>query len=330
MKFTITDPPGQTHYLKKNNNSMLSIKTHLFTLLLTLGVLASSPSLAQSSGEKGNPFITRHSFKDYGGDAQNWAILQGGQGKMYVGNTTGLLEYDGIAWRRFTLPNQSTVRSLSLGESGKIYAGGLGELGYFQPDAAGKLNFHSLVHLLPTSQRDFADVWNTVVLKGKVYFNVGSYVFIWNPQKNTFRSIPSQEGFHLMFPVNDKIYIREWGKGLCLIQGDSAVLVKGGEQFAQERIYAMLPFPGEKDQLLVGTRSMGLFKYNGQQFTPFKTQAEQFLKDNQVYLPGTLLQDGSGIPARRVRLSPSPETEKKRKKKKKKKGKERKKESPKN
>ena len=38
---------------------------------------------------------------------------------------------------------------------------------------------------------------------------------------------------------------------------------------------------------------MGLFKYNGQTFIPFKTEADQFIKDNLIYSPGAILPDGT-------------------------------------
>jgi len=270
----------------------ICFKKNHFAFLLAIAIHGSGLLFAQSSREQGFPLITNHSFKDYDGAASNWAILQGDRGKIYAGNETGLLEYDGITLRRYPLPNQSVVRSLAQGDSSKIYTGGVNELGYFQPDAAGQLSFHSLKEKLPAELRDFADVWQTVVLQEKVYFNVTSHLLMYDLQKKAFSSIASPDGFHIMFQVNDKLFIREWGKGLCRVQGDSVTLVPGGEQFAEERIYVMLPFPGDKENILVGTRTMGLFKYNGQQFTPFKTGADQFIKDNQIYLPGTLLQDG--------------------------------------
>ena len=160
----------------------MHLKTNLFTLLLTVSTLSGSLSYGQSTGEKGFPLITNHSFKDYDGAADNWAILQGDRGKIYAGNGNGLLEYDGIAWRRYPLPNQSIVRSLAQGDSSKIYTGGVNELGYFQPDAAGKLSFHSLKEKLPAELRDFGDVWQTVVLRGKVYFNVTSHLLMYDLQ----------------------------------------------------------------------------------------------------------------------------------------------------
>ncbi len=51
--------------------------------------------------------------------------------------------------------------------------------------------------------------------------------------------------------------------------------------------------PGEKGVSLIVTRTMGLFKYDGSDFIPFKTDADQFLKDNLMYYPGTILSDGN-------------------------------------
>ena len=55
----------------------------------------------------------------------------------------------------------------------------------------------------------------------------------------------------------------------------------------------MLPFPGEKGTILIVTRTMGLFKYDGNNFIPFKTEADKFIKDNLIYFPGTVLSDGN-------------------------------------
>jgi GAF domain-containing protein len=271
----------------------MRIVRQIFTLLFTYLLIGSGLSLAQLSKEKGFPLITNYSFKEYGADGQNWAILQGDQGKMYFGNNRGLLEFDGISWRLYQVPNQSVIRSLTHGDSSKIYAGGVGDLGFFQADKAGKLVYHSLLNLIPRENRDFADVWEADKVNDKVYFNTAKYVLIWDIQKKDFTVITSEKGFHRQFKVNDKIYWREWGKGIGKVQGDSIVLLKGGEAFAEERTYVMLPFPDNDTNSLLVTRNKGLFKYDGQQFTPFPTEADQFVKENLIYLPGTLLQDGN-------------------------------------
>ncbi|KAA9041151.1 GAF domain-containing protein [Ginsengibacter hankyongi] len=262
-------------------------------ILLLTYVAITAIAAAQHYAEAGSQEIINYLPKEYHADMQNWAITQDKRGIMYFGNNVGLLEFDGNAWRLYQLPNKSTIRSLANGDDGKIYVGSVGDLGYFLPDSSGQLKFHSLTNFLPKDKRHFTDVWATYVSGGKVYFETFNYIFIWNIKKKEFHIIQAQNTFHVMFNVRGTIYVREWGKGLEVLKNDSLVVVKGGQKFANERIYVMLPFPGEKGTILIGTRTMGLFKYDGNNFIPFKTEADQFIKDNLIYFPGTVLSDGN-------------------------------------
>ena len=262
-------------------------------LAITCWVVFTAVALAQTRNESGSPSVINYTPKEFDGGLQSWAIAQGANGIMYFGNNSGLLEFDGAEWKLHELPNKSVVRSIAIDDSGNIYIGGQGELGYFQSNANGKLVFHSLTDFIPKANRDFSDVFNTYVNKGRVYFNAMKYLFTWDIKKKHFSIISSKNTFHQMFLVNGKIYIREWTKGLELLQNDHLSLVKGGEQFSNERIYVMLPFPGEPETILIGTRTMGLFKYDGQTFVPFKTEADHFIKDNLIYAPGAILSDGT-------------------------------------
>ena len=243
--------------------------------------------------ELGSQLIYNYSSKEYDAQQQNWAILQDERGIMYFGNTSGLLEFDGADWRIYQMPNKSVVRSLANGENGKIYVGAQGDLGYFLPDSSGRLTFHSLMDFVPEDAKDFSDVWNIFVSGGKVYFNVAKYILIWDIQKKEFKIVKGENGFHAMFMVNGKIYVREWKRGLEVLNADSLTLLRGGEKFAEERIYVMLPFPGEDGIILIVTRTMGLFKYDGNNFIPFKTEADKFIKENLIYLPGVILSDAN-------------------------------------
>ena len=247
----------------------------------------------QNSIEKGYPLITNYSPKEYGAFQGNWAISQDKRGIMYFGNDIGLLEFDGINWRVYQVPNKTTLRSMASGADGQLYVGAVGDLGYFSPDTSGRLTFHSLMKFLPADKKDFSDVWQTFILNDRVYFDVMKYLLIWDIQKKQFKIIKGNNNFHLTFKVNGNVYAREWGKGLEILKDDSLVLLNGGEKFANERIYVMLPFPGEKGTILIVTRTMGLFKYDGKSFTPFKTEADQLIKENLIYYPGAILSDGN-------------------------------------
>ena len=102
-----------------------------------LGLGSTLPVLAQESSEAGLPFLHNYSPEEYGASNQNWAIVQDQRGVMYFGNNMGVLEYDGVSWRRIQTKDQSTIRSLAIDEAGVIYVGGASELGYLAPDALG-------------------------------------------------------------------------------------------------------------------------------------------------------------------------------------------------
>lgn len=262
-------------------------------LLFTCLSLFTAKAAAQNNLEVGSQAVTNYSPKEYNAQQQNWAITQDKRGIMYFGNSSsGLLEFDGNTWKIYQVPNKSTIRSLANDSSGKIYAGAKAELGYFLPDSTGRMTFHSLLKFIPKDKRDFSDVWSTYISNGKVYFNTRNYIFIWNIKKSEFKIIQPKNSFNTMFSVNGAIYTREWGIGLEVLKHDSLALVKGGEKFADERISVMLPFPGKGGTVLISTDKMGLFKYNGNDFIPFKTNTDKFFKEYSTY-SSAVLSDGN-------------------------------------
>ena len=260
----------------------LTVFSFLFILMLT-------PVLfAQASGTAGKPFITNFSPKEYGAGPQNWAVVQDQRGVMYFGNSNGILEYDGSNWRLIQLPNSSTVRSLAIDEQGRIYVGGVGEFGYLAPDSLGQIQFISLLPQLPPGDRQFENVWQTDAAKDGIYFKTGYKLFRWADGK--IKIWRMQQRLHVSAVLDGTFYIRLWEVGLTRMEGDTLALVPGGEQFADERIYVMLPY--DEKRTLIGTRSRGLYLYDGETFSPFKTEADDILQ-NQLYLPGAVLADGS-------------------------------------
>jgi len=220
---------------------------------------------------------------------------------MYFGNGNGVLEYDGISWRLISIPHQS-VRSLAIlseGENDRIIVGGTNELGYLTPDPNGDLYYESLRKYIPGGNKEFGDVWNILVSNGRVYFQTFTHLFCWTPsvhlKKNeeAFIIWKPVKSFHSAFLVYNKFYIRDEAKGLMTMLNDSLVLIPNGEQFVNDRIYTMLPYSdNEKNKILIGTRNNGLFLYDGFTSIRFKTQADNFLLENKLYLKGSKLADG--------------------------------------
>ena len=95
------------------------------------------------------PRIINYNNNQYKGGLQNWDIAQDTQGIMYFGNNEGLLTFNGRYWNIFPLPNATIVRSVAIDKNNRVYVGGQDELGYFQPDSMGRLQYRSLVDLIP-------------------------------------------------------------------------------------------------------------------------------------------------------------------------------------
>src|SRR5580693_2362233 len=118
-----------------------------FTLLLYVVVWT-----VQAQNTIGLPLIVNYTRADFHGGAQTWDIGQDRDGYMYFANNEGLLSFDGSYWKVYPLPNRTIMRSLAI-ENQRVYAGGQGEIGYFEPDGKGFLRYTSLVDLLPADSR---------------------------------------------------------------------------------------------------------------------------------------------------------------------------------
>ncbi len=253
---------------------------------------------AQPQSERGDPIVTTWLPKDYGAAPQIWSMAQDDRGVLYLANDQGILEYDGVSWRLIPFDNKGRCASLAKGPDGRIYAGGVGDIGVLVPDSLGQMHLASLLPLVPEDARTFSDVWIIRVTSESVYFGT-NFLFRWTP--STDASSPAyQEGhmqtwelgnnYHGGYVWQDTFYLRQWDVGLLRIQGDSLALAPGGAQFANERLYAMLPY--DEDRALVGSRTQGLFLYDGTTFQPFETEADAYLQQNDLYMPGAVLPDG--------------------------------------
>ena len=264
---------------------MQTVRVWLATTARALGLLFMlSPLAAQDAGI---PFIRNFSPKEYGADAQNWAVTQGPRGIVYAANNQGVLAYDGVRWRLIRTPGRTTVRSLAEDADGRIFVGAVGELGYLAPDASGRMAFVSLADKLPADARAFTDVWTTRATPRGILFQSREELLLY--KDGAFRVWKAGTTFHVAFSVGSRIFVRQRGAGLQELADGALSLVPGGERFANESVFAMLPM---KDGILVASRNLGLWKLTETGLAPFPTEADARLKAAALYA-GAVLQDGS-------------------------------------
>ncbi len=274
------------HILRFLHFTILSVLL-LFFLLTPFITKAQTTNQRQST--IGTPYITNFDLTEMAGFASVWGITQDHRGVMYFATDAGVFEFDGSEWNLIEIPNAGVSRSLAFDQKdNQIYVGSVGEIGYLEADSIGQIKYVSLKQYIPEKYKKFSDVWNTYVTKHGVIYTTDSYLFIWTGVE--IKVIVAEVAFHMGFYLNDTYYIRQWEKGLQILEGDSLKRVPEGEMFAEGRIYVMLPY--DEKRMLIGTRTRGLYLFDGQNFTRFKTEADDFLIENNLYLPGTKLADG--------------------------------------
>ena len=276
----------------------------LFGLLM---IILGTSVKAQIKNETGEPFITSFGLKDHGGDVQTWAFVQDNRGVIYAGNQPGILEYDGANWRMIPTSNLSFVRSLDIDSAGRIFVGAQSDFGYLAADESGRLKQVSLLSYIDERHRNFDYVWTTKVTDHGIYFQTREWVFRFTPQPDSLSQVTDKQrndwkvdiwegksNFYFAFWVNNTYYIHQGGVGLMKMVNDSLCLLPGGEQFANDRLQVMLPLDrsGESGNILVGTFNRGFFLFDGKKFSPFKTPADHFLRENTLY-DAVVLSDGS-------------------------------------
>ncbi len=280
----------------------------LFFCVQTLGLSYSSPAIGQNESrrqEAGLPFLQNFKPKDYDGMPQNWAIVQDRRGVMYFGNTDCVLEYDGSTWRKISLPGSLTAHSLVLDEQGQIIVGGINELGYLVPDGRGQMRYISLLAHVPETERNFGRVRKIVSTPDAIFFETENNLYrlqrivtdgagssswkcrVWNSGDLSYR----------LHAVHDQI-LAALPQKLFVLRGDSLHLLINHAGVTNATINLILPYPQEagasaqeQPRLLLGTRSEGLFLYEGASLLRFECEANAYLQKNNIY-HGALLPDG--------------------------------------
>lgn len=192
-----------------------------FWLLLTSSVLGQATNI-------GIPFTTNYPNEIYQAGTQNWDIDQHPNGFMFFANNNGLLQFDGLNWELFPLNNKTIARSLHITAAGRIYVGGQGVFGFFEPNEQGQLIFHSLVDLVPKAHNNFADVWQIIEVGQKIYFRASDKIFIYDGQHI---QVLESGVIDFLGNIDQQIFIRN-EKGLHQISASGIQLFEHGEKFA--------------------------------------------------------------------------------------------------
>lgn len=253
----------------------------LKTIFITLLFFSFFQNTYSQIVRKGLPLIYNYVIDDYKAHTQNWCILKGNNGIMYFGNNNCILEYDGIYWDTIYNSNNSTIRSLVTAFNDNVYVGAFNEIGYLSKDStSGKNIYVSIMNKIPKEYQSFKEIWKLYYINKKIYACTFSQIMIIDSNYNV-NVIKPKNKFHFTLKNDNKLYVRDEGIGMYLIENEKIKYIQNSEIFADDRIYAILPFINK--QLLFVARKKGFFIHDGKKFKNWNFRFENDIVNKHIY-----------------------------------------------
>lgn len=242
---------SKTHHIKKHTTSKTLICFDinklfpLFTALLQIIRLSKKISFVKyllliiyslfifshelyAQGIKSNldhiPLKTQFKPVDYKGGIQSWSFDQDSLGILYAANNHGLLEFDGVNWKLYKVPNSGRTRSVKVDKQNRIFVGGQGQLGYFYK-TKNNLSFVSLLDLLPADKKEIAETWKILENDGIIYFNTESELFAY--QNDSIKALNLAGYMRYAFVVNGEVFAQFYNNGLFKLDNNEFISIGG-------------------------------------------------------------------------------------------------------
>ena len=224
------------------------------------------------------PRVLNFQPSTYQAQSQNWMAAQAPNGFLYFANSAGLLEYDGVRWTLYPLPEGQIVRSVACDASGRIFTGGFAEFGYWERDTNGQLVYQSLSQALDSERVGQEEIWHIFLVGEQAFFQ--SFSAIYQHQGGKVEPLQPPGNIMYLRQVNGRILLPVIGQGLFEMMPDGQfVFLEGSGFLAEMTVMDLLPY---ERGILVCTNRNGLFTYQDGRFAPWRNPLNESLKSLQL------------------------------------------------
>ena len=198
--------------------------------------------MAQKTKLHGSPLMQRYTAKDFNASPQHFSITTDKAGNLFVGNSEGVLKFDGSTWELIELPGKQIVRDLVRGQDNKIYVASYDTFGELVSDKDGKINYQELLTLsgLTGKQQRIGIVWEVVSTPQGVYFRAEEALFFISYDRKTIQSWPMSVDVRSIFPQKNTLYARVDGLGFSKLVNGKLQLEPGGEAFSKRALAGII------------------------------------------------------------------------------------------
>ena len=249
------------------------------------------------------PVVRNFSKKVYEAANQNWSVVQGTNGFIYVANHIGLLEYNGNNWKFYPSPNGAVMRSVAVDDNGNIFTGGYREFGYWSENIYGDLEYTSLSNKIKNQLNTNEEFWDIIINKEKIYFKSFSAIYVYDGK--SIRKIIIHGFGNSISKIKNDIYVSISNEGIFRLENDSLIPWLTNSFFTGKTILVMLPW--KASGMLIGTESNGAYSVENGSISPWAVKTKDFFSKNKInrgiqishnnYVFGTILNGIIGLDA---------------------------------
>lgn len=226
--------------------------------------------------------VTNYAVADYAAGTQNWQILTTANGWLYTANNYGLLEFDGSDWRVYGMYYGNLPRSITALDDRAVFIGATNDFGVFTPNATGGMNYTSLLDSLTHVEPDFGEVWDIEILGQQVYFFTRHRIIMgtYDGRLNDVQQVKEDSRIFCAEEAGGAVYVGT-DDGLYLLTGTRMNKIHGSDILHGYEVRCLQSLDDRR--LLIATDLGGLYVYDGTRIAPFPTEADAFIRKNQLY-----------------------------------------------
>ncbi|NMH86800.1 helix-turn-helix and ligand-binding sensor domain-containing protein [Flavivirga algicola] len=222
------------------------------------------------------PYFKNYSLSEFNAGNQNWGVSISEDGKLYVANNNGLLEFDGINWNFNELPNKTIIRSV-LAHKDLIYTGSYEEFGYWRRNNKGKLGYTSLNDLIEKQPQLNEEFWQILSHKDAIIFR--SFLNLYIYQDGKIITIKPESTIISIDIVDDIIYVSTLKHGIFILREDHLYPYINGSLLKDSKVISISNYKGK---LLISTALKGCFTYSETQLTSWYSEINDIIKKHQL------------------------------------------------
>ncbi len=244
-------------------------------LFLTLAVLlVALKAMPQKDATWQYPIIN-YPHHAYNFAAQNWMIEQQDNGWIYVANSNGVAEYDGVRWNTYSV-NGHKARAIRKSPDGRLYVGSMSNFGYFEPDGKGGMHFISLYKRI--MDKVHVGVVRNIMLGDKcVYFQDDRNIIMY--KNNSLHVLDTKSTINSSVAINNRLFVATHD-GIMELKGNTFVRLPSQEALSNKRIVSMMAYNGK---LAIITRFDGIYTWSRQEGTHHvSTLADDFFRKDDI------------------------------------------------